>query len=314
MIQPLVSIIIPAFNHKHFVQDTLKSLLAQTYAELELIILDDHSSDGTVRRIRELEAACRNRFRRVVIEEQAVNLGVARTLNRALDMAQGPLIYHLASDDIALPSAVATLVELMGDDPTVGMACGDASFIDNMGHPTTAPGSDGSVSFVESFTAHRRDFDVTQEFGSYASLLGGNYIPIGLLVRKASYDVVGRYRPELRMEDWDFWLRLSKRYSMRFLPEPLALYRVHASNSVRTLRHDLIRDTIKILRQEREHAIGVGLRKRWEASYTGALRQAIGNISGYRPAPEDLAALGLRNRLDIYRKLVKTRLGRRPAS
>lgn len=266
MSSPLVSAVIPTYNHERFVQQTLRSLVAQTYSNLEVIILNDGSRDGTLSRIREVEPECHRRFRRFVVVDKA-NEGVGRTLNRGLSLAAGPYIFHVASDDFVEPDTVATLVREMEKDPKVGLACGDADFVDENGHSIElSRGHTIYTSFVRYMTHGRRGFDPVRDFGTYRSLIAGNHIPIGLLMRKKAYELTGLYSGNVALEDYDLWLRIAKVYRMAFVDRTLAHYRVHAANSVSVLKNQLLNDLGRLYLREREYCTRQDLMPQWRES------------------------------------------------
>ena len=96
--QPLVSVVIPCYNHESFVQDSIQSVIDQTYQNIELIIIDDGSKDGSVEKIQEMIPACQERFIRFEFRHRP-NKGLSATLNEALEWCEGIYFSALASDD-----------------------------------------------------------------------------------------------------------------------------------------------------------------------------------------------------------------------
>ncbi len=92
MSNPLVSVIIPAYNHENYVQECINSIIEQTYKNIELIIVDDGSKDSTWNKIQEMKAVCEKRFVRVHFETKE-NEGTCKTLNKLLSLAKGEFIY-----------------------------------------------------------------------------------------------------------------------------------------------------------------------------------------------------------------------------
>src|SRR5690242_8772761 len=121
--EPLVSVIVPAWNHERFIDAALRSLIGQTYPHLELIVLDDGSTDCTYTRIEALKPELERRFIRVETGTQA-NEGSAVTISRCLERAQSDLVYMLDSDDCAYPNAIESLLPMMAA-PDVALAVGD---------------------------------------------------------------------------------------------------------------------------------------------------------------------------------------------
>ena len=103
--QPLVSIVIPSYNHERFIRDSIKSVIDQSYQNIELIIIDDGSTDVSVEKIQELIPLCEKRFTRFEFRHRP-NKGLSATLNEALEWAQGEYFSSLASDDIILKDKI----------------------------------------------------------------------------------------------------------------------------------------------------------------------------------------------------------------
>ena len=112
---PLISIVVPVYNHQDYVAETLSSLLAQTYPHLELIAVNDGSTDQSLEVLKAYRDRCERRFARFLLIDQE-NAGVATTLNRGIEAARGALVYLIASDDLATPDAIASLASALGAD------------------------------------------------------------------------------------------------------------------------------------------------------------------------------------------------------
>lgn len=108
--QPLVSIVIPCYNHAQFVQETIQSIIDQDYENIELIIIDDGSKDNSVEVIQEMIPACEERFVRFEFRYRP-NKGLCATLNEALEWCEGEYFSPLASDDIALSHKTSFLLK-----------------------------------------------------------------------------------------------------------------------------------------------------------------------------------------------------------
>ena len=128
----LVSVIIPAYNHEKYVQETIKSIINQTYENIELIIVDDGSLDNTWYKIQEMKEICEKRFSRVVFETKQ-NEGTCKTLNRLINLSKGEYIYLIASDDIAKPIAIEKELEFLSSAPEYALVVGDNEIIDSEG-------------------------------------------------------------------------------------------------------------------------------------------------------------------------------------
>ena len=110
--QPLVSIVIPCYNHAQFVQETVQSVIDQDYENIELIIIDDGSKDNSVEVIQEMIPACEERFVRFEFRYRP-NKGLCATLNEALEWCEGEYFSPTASDDILKQNKISTQLAIM---------------------------------------------------------------------------------------------------------------------------------------------------------------------------------------------------------
>ena len=127
--EPLVSVIIPAYNHENYVQETISSIINQTYQNIELIIIDDGSKDSTWQKILELKDKCEKRFSNVIFQTQK-NEGTRKTLNKLLSLTKGEYIYLIASDDLAKPNAIELQANFLLNNKEYGLVVGDNEIID----------------------------------------------------------------------------------------------------------------------------------------------------------------------------------------
>lgn len=264
--EPLVSVLIPAYNHERYVADTLDSVKNQSYRNMEVIVLNDGSSDGTAEIIRGFVEANPAQFKRLLFVDKK-NEGITRTLNQGLQLAEGEFIFIIASDDqLADPGAIEKLVRIITASDSIGMACGDAHFISPSGELIEkVRNSHSTGSFVRFNFPQSFGLDVDTDFGSYKSLLLGNYIPGGVLIRKSVYDRIGTYDPGKILEDYGFWLSLSKQYRIVLHPEVLLNYRVHETNTVSVNQKKIQLEVADLILAERAFARNNGYAKYWRA-------------------------------------------------
>jgi glycosyltransferase involved in cell wall biosynthesis len=208
---PLVSVIIPAYNAEAFIGATLDSVLSQTYRSLEVVVVDDGSSDGTERLVRVVA----ERDPRVRLLRQP-NGGVARARNFGIQSSSGDYVAPLDADDIWFPDKLARQVECLGaSGPEVGVVYCGSAYIDAAGELT------GSYCF------YTVEGDVLLPL-VYRNFIGNASTP---LIRRSSLDEAGLYDPELRarkaegLEDWELYLRLAEVCEFRVTPQLLVGYR-----------------------------------------------------------------------------------------
>ncbi|MCQ2241402.1 glycosyltransferase [Treponema sp.] len=237
---PLISVCIPSYNHERYVQQTINSIISQTYQSLELIIIDDGSSDSTYEKILELKDICEKRFVRVAIEKQE-NQGTCDTFNKLYSYSQGDFVFVIASDDYAAPSCIETLYSNFDSEETV-MVVGDNYIIDSESNLISWDESQNIIKYGEgynTFFSYLAKDNVNRYnpnyFGTYESLIDGNYITNGQLVRKSAFDKTGGYKYDAPLEDWYMNLQLSKIGKLKFVNSPLFYYRWHESNSIKQL-------------------------------------------------------------------------------
>ncbi len=223
MVLPLVSVAIPAYNHAAFIEACLASVCAQTYAELELVLIDDGSQDDTLEIARRFLEPHRARFRRIVLERQE-NQGVSAASNAVIAACQGEWVHLLGSDDVLHPGKIARIQQAIAEwnCPDLALVHADADIIDEKGQrhgrrrqrPRPVPGPDREAWRV--------------------LFLGDNFIinPT-VALRREVFLAIGGFDRTLALEDIDCWLRLSARYAIARVPEVLASYRKHPGNTLR---------------------------------------------------------------------------------
>lgn len=283
---PLVTAVVPVYNHEKYVTQSIRSVIAQTYPNIELIVINDGSSDRSDEMVLTVVEECKKRFSRFEYINRA-NRGLSSTLNQALGMARGKYFSAHASDDMVLPDKFSWLVEaLEASDDTVAAAFANASFIDERGQ--TFP-LDGYSTFIDFYTKDRR-FDCRTEFASYLSLLAGNYLPaMSNLLKTAMVREAGGWTPGNTIDDWEMWLKLSRQHKFIFIDKIVACYRMHGTNISLTMKPQILRDMLKVHAREKAYCVPNGLGVAWKHSLYGYLYWLM-RFSGL-PVRERLAAL-----------------------
>ena len=205
---PLVSVAMPVYNGEPYLRDAIASVLAQTCAELEFVIVDDGSTDATPEILKETAAG----DRRVVVHRQP-NAGHTAARNLACRLARAPLIACFDADDIAHPDRLRRQREFLLTHPNVAAVGGAVELIDERGErfATRAP-STTHVSLCR-ILEHASPF-----FHS------------SVMLRKDTFESVGGYRAQFGpADDYDLWLRLAARYELAGIPDVTGGYRVHLS-------------------------------------------------------------------------------------
>ncbi|HXA18216.1 MAG TPA: glycosyltransferase family A protein [Thermoanaerobaculia bacterium] len=205
-----ISVIIPTYNYGRFLCDAIDSALAQTCPALEVIVVDDGSTDDTPRILADYGGRIR------VIHQK--NLGVSAARNAGITAARGEYLSFLDSDDIWRPRKLECDVARLAADPTLGMVhCGAETF-DNSGRTLSI-----SLTGLEGWIA----LDLLRLDREVIAAPGSN-----VTVRRAAAEEAGGYDPGLQQaEDWDFCYRIACRYRAGFVPEVLVRYRQHGSGN-----------------------------------------------------------------------------------
>ncbi len=236
---PLISVLIPAYNHENYIQETIESIINQTYPNIELIILDDGSKDKTWEKITELKPKCENRFVKIHFETKQ-NEGTCMTLNKLLKLSSGEFVYIIASDDLAKPQAIEKEVKFLQDNPDYALAVGDNEYVDSMGKQIfrtqkafTSNIKNAKYKTVKEFLSSKLKIDfLSDDFGSYKTLYKENYIPNGYLIRKNIFETIGNFTKNAPLEDFWLMLQISKYKKMKYIDEILFSYRIHDTNTI----------------------------------------------------------------------------------
>jgi glycosyltransferase involved in cell wall biosynthesis len=224
---PLVSVLIPAFNHERFVQRCLDSVLEDAYPAKELIIIDDGSTDATGERIADWVAThCMELPIEYVRRE---NRGIAATLNELVARASGEFLRPGASDDYLLPGGLDAQIRYLLAHPCKGAVIGDSVVVDQDGNKLHDSGMCGLHGANKGL--YRSDDGIRRAIISQWAIGG----PVAL-IRKSALDTVDRWSEGLRIEDWDLFLRLAARGALGFIDVGVCAYRLHGSNLSKT-RH-----------------------------------------------------------------------------
>lgn len=235
----LVSVLIPAYNHENYIQETIESIINQTYPNIELIILDDGSKDKTWEKITELKPKCENRFVKIHFETKQ-NEGTCITLNKLLKLSSGEFVYIIASDDLAKPQAIEKEVKFLQNNPDYALAVGDNEYVDSMGKQIfrtqkafTSNIKNAKYKTVKEFLSSKLKIDfLSDDFGSYKTLYKENYIPNGYLIRKNIFETIGNFTKNAPLEDFWLMLQISKYKKMKYIDEILFSYRIHDTNTI----------------------------------------------------------------------------------
>lgn len=220
---PLVSVLVPMHNAERFLEQTLTSVLAQSFADFELLVVDDLSTDGSAAILsRFVEADPRVR----VLQRSGGAPGLSFALNLGLDKARGALIARLDADDIALPHRLARQVEWLLAHPDCAILGSFIEMMDQEGNPTGL---------------HREPLGAAAI--ALHSMVGTPFAHPAVMMRRDFLEAHRLRYHEMPAQDYDLWARMlvcgAKGDN---IPEALVRYRVHASSdsNVRATAHERI--------------------------------------------------------------------------
>jgi alpha-1,3-rhamnosyltransferase len=211
--KPLVSVVIPCYNHEKYVQECIRSVIEQDYENIELIVIDDGSKDGSVDEIKKIIPACQARFKRFEFRYRA-NKGLCATLNEALDWCEGVYLSCIASDDVLLQDKTSFQVDYLESHPG-------------------SHGVFGGVEVLDSLTGRRRVSLKRSRKNTFSDIFTyKHHLPAPTqMLRRSAVKGVGGFREDLIIEDWSMWLFLTEKGgTLDYVSRVFAVYRRHEGN------------------------------------------------------------------------------------
>jgi len=241
--EPTVSVLIPSYNHEQWLPHTLDSIIGQTYRDIEVIVVDDGSTDDSLAVAKEY-AARHPSFIKVFTHADGANLGISRTDNEAVRRSNGRYLMSLDSDDVLYEKTIELQVNTLESDPQIGLVYGLADVID----------SDGRR--ISSGIGNDTSFDRMP----IEALIQDNVIPAPtVMFRRQCIARLGAYNDNLISSDYELWLRISAHYKIKFIDKPLAMWRLHSYNASRGITDDFqFRIRLEALKSVLERASSIG--------------------------------------------------------
>lgn len=230
---PLVSVIIPCYNCERYVQQAVDSIINQTYSNLEILLADDGSNDGTnaiLKRIAITDS-------RIKVIENESNLGIVETLNKLVKLSNGNYIARMDADDFSFPQRIEREVSLLENNPDVGI-CGCDAFIIN---------ENGKIVDKMIMPHSSKEIDAFKQVDSpfiHPNILIRSHIIKSLLYRKEYQSA----------EDYELWLRVLEKTHGENIQSPLFCYRIlptsisHASTT--RLQQQKLKHKLQVITRE----------------------------------------------------------------
>jgi hypothetical protein len=283
---PRVSVLMPVRDGQSVIAKAIESVRSQTYGDLEILVVDDGSTDGTA----EILAGLAARDGRIRVERQSPQ-GITSALRRGFELARGEFVARMDADDIALPDRLERQVDFLDEHPEVLAVGGACIVVDEDGS------RDGVIRFPTSPRVVER------------SLMHLNcLVHPTVTMRREAVVAAGGYRLDAA-EDWDLWLRLSERGPLANLADPVLEYRRHAAQLSVLSAREYARDAAAALAAARERRAGRPDPLEGMSSATPELLERLGvssrdiDLAAARSYARAIVRLELRGAQDQAREL-----------
>lgn len=221
---PLISVIIPLYNHEKYIRESIFSILGQTVQDFEIIVIDDGSTDGSGRVVRDLEDP------RIIYTLQE-NSGAHAAINRGIRSARGEYVCILNSDDMYHPGRFEECLRVLESDRSLAAVFTHVETVDAEGKLLGSFNGAGDYCWKE----HSPETSFKGEGNVLLDLLGGNFLitTSNLFCRRSVFGELGGFAGLRYAHDYDFFLRLCCSFKVAVIEKNLLSYRMHELNTVR---------------------------------------------------------------------------------
>ena len=237
---PLVSVVMPVYNGERFVVEAVRSIVAQTFADFELLVIDDGSIDRTAA----LLEAERKADPRIVVHRQPVNAGFKAALDEGCARARGRYIARMDADDISLPARLERQVAFLEQHPDVG-AVGSA------------------IQVINEYGARGRtkSYPLGSGLAAWSMVFFNSLAHPATMLRRATFEALGGYPAGCAggTEDYAIFLEIARISRLANLADVLLLYRMWGGNMTKTKWEAQEVDAVRLLRQFLANAFSVEL-------------------------------------------------------
>jgi glycosyltransferase involved in cell wall biosynthesis len=273
MLKPDISILIPTYNGANYLETCLDSVLSQTFDNIEILVVDDRSTDATFEILKRYAAT----DQRVRLFHNERNLGLVGNWNRCLTLARGRWIKFLFQDDLLESSCIEKMLHCGERTGCPFVACRRDFIFENVPQSThdlyqrfsTDISMDAAME-GRTHLAPDQFCDVVLKFGSAKNFVGE---PSSTLIRHDVFQQYGGFNASMiQLCDLELWLRVGVNYGIAYVPETLAHFRVHPSSATshNSVRRQLLKDVVDPLLLFRDFAVSANYRRlRSRASENG---------------------------------------------
>lgn len=222
---PEISVIVPSYNHAAYVGDAVKSVLSQSFRDLELIVVDDGSKDNSLKILSEFT----DPRLRVIAQ---TNQGAHAAINRGIKSSTGKYIAILNSDDVFHPLRLEKMLTVLKSDSQIGLTGSYIEIIDQSGNTL---GIKHGYKDAPPWNLDNSEKSFRTTGRLHKIILTENYLSTtsNFVFPRETLNRIGDFQPLRYVHDWDFVLRIARWSKISLLPEVLLQYRVHPTNTIR---------------------------------------------------------------------------------
>ena len=283
--QPKVSVLLPAYHGAAFLDETIQSVLSQTFKDFELIIIDDHSTDNTDEVVKKyLDDS------RIVYHKNPQNIGLTGNWNKCLEMARGEYIKFICSDDKFHPQILEKFVPVLDQHPEVSLVgCfkeefGGKSYLYNIPFHYKQPGKKVILETIKNY----------------------NYLgePTCVMFRKEAIKIVGEFKDYKWITDWEMWVRLLTIGDCFIVPERLCFTRNHPGQVTKSvwLNYTHFFEEYSLFGNIRKGTYNFSFTDRELAGFDYFLNHSRWRI--YNTIPDTLRSLHKKRNYKIFRRII----------
>jgi len=219
---PLISVIIPVYNHEKYIKQALDSVLDEDYPNKEIVIINDGSTDNTDSVIKDWIKEHQNIIK--VLYRSRENKKLVRTLNELIDMTNGEYIVFFGSDDYLKNNGITKRYEYLKNHPDKLMVITDCNLIDG----------DSNLIYESALLSKgkvNKDLLFSNEGMKKFMILNGFTPGATLMADKKIYEVIGKYDESFPSEDWPYYMKIVPLNLLGYIDEIVSAYRIHSKNS-----------------------------------------------------------------------------------